>query len=222
MPFAILTALHYRDRTGKGQFVDFSMAEVQLTHMPRPIIDWVMNNRVDEPIGNIDADIAPTGCYPCAERDSWVVISVRTDAQWLGLKEAMDRPEWADDQRFDSAEGRIASRELIDARLREWSDAVLGRWAQAFRVPAGRCAVTMTANDASKERGYRWSRILVGQYRRTGPLFGLRARRCSSKAHNARRTQLTFLRPLGLTRSNTKLVSSNLISEVYVHLCYGR
>jgi benzylsuccinate CoA-transferase BbsF subunit len=115
--FAVLSALHYRDRTGKGQFIDLSMGEVLLNHLARPALDWVMNNRVDKPIGNVDSDCAPNGCYPCSEPDSWVTIVVRTDEQWRALKKAAGNPAWADDLHLDSVIGRIRAREEIDARL---------------------------------------------------------------------------------------------------------
>jgi crotonobetainyl-CoA:carnitine CoA-transferase CaiB-like acyl-CoA transferase len=54
--FAVMAALHYRDRTGKGQMVDLSMGDMLVTHLGRYAMDWVMNNRIDQPIGNVDPD----------------------------------------------------------------------------------------------------------------------------------------------------------------------
>ena len=68
VPFAILTALHYRSLTGKGQWVDLSQAEAFIPHLAAPIMDYVMNKRLHSPIGNRDHTMAPHGCYRCRGR----------------------------------------------------------------------------------------------------------------------------------------------------------
>jgi len=181
MPFAIMSALHYRDRTGKGQFIDFSMAELIMDHLARPGMDWVMNNRVATPMGNVDPDCAPNGCYPCAGHDSWVAIVVRTDAQWLGLKEALANPAWAEDPRFESLLGRLRARDEIDSHLREWTQqrlaaAVVGAL-QEYGVAAGAVLPAHETIDDPQltARGfYRWvTHPLMEPYRRPGPLWNM-------------------------------------------------
>ena len=45
MVFFLLAALHYRDRTGQGQYLDLSMAEMVTTMMPEAMMDFLMNGR---------------------------------------------------------------------------------------------------------------------------------------------------------------------------------
>jgi crotonobetainyl-CoA:carnitine CoA-transferase CaiB-like acyl-CoA transferase len=200
MPFAILSALHARDRTGKGQFIDFSMAELIMNHLARPAMDWVMNNRIQKPIGNVDPDTAPNGCYPCSGPDSWVTIVVRTDAQWQGLKAALGNPQWAQDSRFDSVSGRIQAREEIDEHLRGWTRQRLPAAAvgllQEHGVAAG---AVLPAHETIDDphltaRGYyRWvTHPLVESYRRPGPLWNMKGTPSEFPTANqhARRAQL--------------------------------
>jgi crotonobetainyl-CoA:carnitine CoA-transferase CaiB-like acyl-CoA transferase len=219
------TGLHYRDRTGKGQFIDLSQAEVLLNHMPRPYMDWVMNNRIDEPIGNVDPDIAPNGCYPCSEPDSWVTIVVRTDDQWQRLKQALGNPEWANYSRFDSVSGRLQAREQIDAHLREWTQTLTPYEAferlQAVHVPAGPvCQVDGPPTDPHlAARGfYRWvTHPVTGQYRRPGPLFNLSATPVQFRRHTnllGEHNHEVFCDLLGLSEDEYQgLIDADLIGE---------
>jgi len=167
--FALMAALRHRDRTGEGRFMDLSMAEILLTHMPRPLIDWAMNNRLAEPAGNVDPETAPNGCYPCKDEDSWAVIVVGTDQHWQGLKKALGSPDWA------------AAREEIDAHLRAWTarrtHVEVMHALQAEGVPAGpvyRTDETFADPHLAAREYYRWVlHPVTGQYKRPGPLFGL-------------------------------------------------
>jgi crotonobetainyl-CoA:carnitine CoA-transferase CaiB-like acyl-CoA transferase len=225
--FAVLSALHYRDRTGKGQFIDLSMGEVLINHLARPALDWVMNNRVDQPIGNVDPDIAPNGCYPCSEPDSWITIVVRTDEQWRSLKQALGNPAWADDQRFDAVAGRVEAREEIDAHLRVWASTMTPYEAferlQSERVPAG----PVYNNDHPLSdpqlvaRGfYRWvTHPVTGQYRRPGPLFNLTATPVQFRRHTnllGEHNHEVLCGLLGLSQAEYEaLVEAHVIGEAY-------
>src|SRR5947207_13643084 len=45
MAYAVLSALHYRHRTGKGQYIDLAMAEVVMSMLPEGFADYNMNGR---------------------------------------------------------------------------------------------------------------------------------------------------------------------------------
>ncbi len=119
--FGIMSALHYRERSGKGQYIDMSQAEGLITHLPRQFFEWSMNQRVLEPVGNTDPAAVPHHSYPCIEEDTWVVIACRTDAQWQVMVELMGSPAWATDPDLQTIEGRLRSRERIDAGVAEWT-----------------------------------------------------------------------------------------------------
>lgn len=117
---AILTALHERDVTGSGQYVDLSQMEVLVALNGEALMDYAMNDRVQRPRGNLHPDLAPHGTYRCAGGDSWIAISVRDDREWTALRVAMGDPTWAADSRFDSVAGRIRCRREIDQHLQDW------------------------------------------------------------------------------------------------------
>ena len=87
--FAVLVALHYREKTGKGQFIDLSQADAFLPHMGETIMEYTMNNRVQEAVGNRESSMAPHGCYRCRGSDKWVTIAVSSHEQWEAFCQAL-------------------------------------------------------------------------------------------------------------------------------------
>ncbi|MBI4498875.1 MAG: CoA transferase [Chloroflexi bacterium] len=119
--FAVMAALHYRERTGKGQFIDVSHAEALIPHLAWPYLDFAMNGRTGEQLGNRDRAMAPHGCYPCRGTDAWAVIAVRNDAEFAALCRAIGHPELAQDPRFADALGRVRHQDALDAIIAEWT-----------------------------------------------------------------------------------------------------
>ncbi len=113
--FAIMAALAHRERTGEGQFIDVSQSETLTSTIPEAILDWSVNGRVADRMGNSDDVMSPHGCYPCKGRDRWIAIAVGTDAEWQGLCGALGKSEWARDARFADGVGRLEHRAALDA-----------------------------------------------------------------------------------------------------------
>ena len=87
--FAVLCALHYRQRTGEGQYIDFSQAENMLPHLGEYFMDAAMNGRDPAPMGNRHPAMAPHNCYPCQGEDRWLVLASR---QRCGMATAVPGP----------------------------------------------------------------------------------------------------------------------------------
>lgn len=92
--FHLLAAIEYRDRTGVGQLLEYSMAEMAMSHMPEAYIDFTRNGRVWEPQGNRDPSFSPQGFFPCRGDDSWIAIAVDSEDAWRGLCAVMGRDDW--------------------------------------------------------------------------------------------------------------------------------
>jgi len=119
--FAVLLALHYRNRTGKGQFIDMAQAEATMPHLSEAIMDYTMNKRVQTSTGNRLSGAAPCGCYRCQGEDRWINIAVTSDEEWAGLCRAMGNPEWAREERFSDSLGRGKNQDELDQRIEEWT-----------------------------------------------------------------------------------------------------
>ncbi len=119
--FAVLAALYYKKRTGKGQFVDMSSSESIAVLMGEAFMDYQMNDRVQERTGNRDPQMAPHGVYGCKGDDSWVSIAVGSEEEWRALKKGMGNPPWAEDAKFSSMESRLRNQDELDRNVEAWT-----------------------------------------------------------------------------------------------------
>ena len=126
---AIVAALEYRRRTGKGQYLDLSQYECATHFLAPAIMDYMTNGNVLNRRGNDDDSFFPNDVYMCKDKErgytgvgpSWIAISVTSDDQWRRLCERMGRPDMASDERFGDAESRRRHSSEIDAVIGEWT-----------------------------------------------------------------------------------------------------
>jgi benzylsuccinate CoA-transferase BbsF subunit len=116
---AILAALDYRKRTGKGNYIDAAQYETGLQYLAPILLDYKINGRVAERNANRDPHAAPHGAYPCQDEDRWCALSVSSDDEWKALVEAMKNPAWA--KKFATFETRKANEDELDRLLGEWT-----------------------------------------------------------------------------------------------------
>jgi benzylsuccinate CoA-transferase BbsF subunit len=119
--FAILAALNYRQRTGRGQYIDLSSTETLSVLIGEMFMDYTMNHREPSRTGNRDAIMAPHNCYRCKGEDKWISIAVATDQEWEALCQAMGNPEWAKDERFSDTYSRWQNQEYLDRLIGQWT-----------------------------------------------------------------------------------------------------
>src|SRR6185369_776394 len=112
---ALLAGLRQARRREVGSLVDCSQREMTVGLLGEAMMDYAFNGRVQEPVGNRNASAAPQGVYACAGGDQWIAIAVESDAQWRSLREAMGDPAWAKDEGLETAAGRRARHDEIDA-----------------------------------------------------------------------------------------------------------
>jgi crotonobetainyl-CoA:carnitine CoA-transferase CaiB-like acyl-CoA transferase len=84
---ALLAALDWRRRTGRGQFLDFSQAEAAIHFLAPAILDHTVNGAHPTRLGNADPYFQPHGVYRCQGDDCWVAIACETDEQRKALAE---------------------------------------------------------------------------------------------------------------------------------------
>jgi benzylsuccinate CoA-transferase BbsF subunit len=111
---SILGALHRREATGHGEFIDTAMLEAMISVAPEPAIHAALHGESVPRRANDEPGFAPHGCYPCAGDDRWAAIATFDDEQWLALLEVLDLVGLADDQRFASPELRWQNRAALD------------------------------------------------------------------------------------------------------------
>jgi crotonobetainyl-CoA:carnitine CoA-transferase CaiB-like acyl-CoA transferase len=114
--FAVMVALHHRDRTGEGQIVDVSLLETMVQLMGALSSAYAHLGYLQPRLGSGIPYTVPRGTYRCAD-GQWVAIS--TSAESIAHR-VMELLGVGDDHRFATFEGRVRHREELDAIVADW------------------------------------------------------------------------------------------------------
>jgi crotonobetainyl-CoA:carnitine CoA-transferase CaiB-like acyl-CoA transferase len=142
MVTALIAALLHRRKTGKGQYIELSQLECSVQFLAPPIMDYLINGRILERMGNRSSHAAPHGVYRCkGEGERWCAIAVSTEEEWRSFCNVIGNPEWTRDTRFATFMGRKGNEDELDAFVEGWTvnhppEEVM-RQMQAAGVPAG-------------------------------------------------------------------------------------
>tara|TARA_B100001123_G_scaffold442760_1_gene587112 strand:- start:1692 stop:3041 length:1350 start_codon:yes stop_codon:yes gene_type:complete len=119
--FAILAAIHHRNQTGEGQWIDHSMYQMGVSTVGDALLDYIANGRNGNLMGNRHTSKAPHGAYKCSGDDNWIAISVESDNQWDALKKVMGDPEWASEDKFGDVITRWHNQDELDSHINKWT-----------------------------------------------------------------------------------------------------
>lgn len=101
---AILSALWYRERTGRGQVIDIAMVDSLIYILENAIVRYTVSGEVPRPMGARHPSLAPFQAFPTA--DDWLIVAIGNDTLWAKFCVAIGRPELRDDPRFATVELR--------------------------------------------------------------------------------------------------------------------
>ena len=123
----ILAAVHHRERTGEGQFVDTSMYDAMISLCERSIYQYSYTGEAPSRRGNAHPTLFPYNAFEAA--DGHVVIAAFNDRHWRNLCESMSRPDLAAE--YDAAADRLRNRDQLRDEIAEWTrdrpaDAIVG------------------------------------------------------------------------------------------------
>jgi benzylsuccinate CoA-transferase BbsF subunit len=112
---ALIAALDYRRRSGKGQYIDMSQYEAALHNVAPALIDYFATGRQLGPCGNASERYAPHGAYRCDDEgaeERWIAIAVANDSEWQSMRTALGAD--TSEARFATQLARIEYREALD------------------------------------------------------------------------------------------------------------
>ena len=144
----VILALLHRRKTGKGIYLDQAQVEAGVTFLAPVMLDYIVNGRIANRMGNRDPHMAPHGVYPCLGDDRWVAIAVSTQEEWEDFCCVLGNPEWTGDPKFSTFLGRKQNDEELDNLIGGWTKDYPAEQTMAMMqdagVPAG---VVETAED---------------------------------------------------------------------------
>jgi crotonobetainyl-CoA:carnitine CoA-transferase CaiB-like acyl-CoA transferase len=221
---ALLLALEYRDRTGRGMFLECPMVGASLNLAAQQVVEHSAYGCLLERRGNRSARRGPQGVFHTADvdadgtRDRWVAISVTDDEQWRALCAAVG----LDDE-------RRGVEDEIDAHITAWcgtrgTDEIVSVLS-SVGVP---CEAVVRAHEHDQLEPVRWRALFEGvDHPVTGPADFIGAPfRFANGPHRHHRTRAPLLgehnrdvltRVLGLSDADVdQLEADGIVGDVVV------
>jgi formyl-CoA transferase len=115
-----LSALHYREKTGRGQIVDSAIYEAVLNMMESLITEFDKTGYIRERTGAILPHVAPSNVYPTND-GSMVLIAGNQDTVFGRLTQAMGQPELAQDPEYSTHAARGRNQKKLDDLIGQWT-----------------------------------------------------------------------------------------------------
>ena len=113
----ILEAIISRGKNGQGRIINVSMFDALAEWMNVPYLHQVYGGRAPERVGVAHPSIAPYGVFRTSD-GAQVVIGVQNEREWLRLcTKVGQRPDLAEDVRFQSNAARVEHREELDIEV---------------------------------------------------------------------------------------------------------
>jgi len=134
---SIVTALLSRERTGRGQRLETSLFESEITFLVDAAMEYFLTGRNREKWGSEHAAQAPYQAFQSA--DGWVVIGAGMQKLFESLLKVLDRLDLLQDPRFADLAGRVQHRselqQILKAELAKHGTASLIERLRAEGVP---------------------------------------------------------------------------------------
>jgi crotonobetainyl-CoA:carnitine CoA-transferase CaiB-like acyl-CoA transferase len=136
---SILAALHHRQRTGEGQFIDIALYDAQLGWLVNVASSYLVSGQPPRRYGNAHGAIVPYQTFATAE--GHLMLAVGNDRQFASLCQVLGEPGWAEDPRFATNPQRVRNRqELIPLLARRFIGQPTHTWIEQLLdvdVPCG-------------------------------------------------------------------------------------
>ena len=112
----ILSALVARETTGRGQHVDISMLDTQVSLINYMATMHMLSGMIPGSEGNAHFVHVPYNTFPTS--NGWIIIAVIKDEFWKGVIEALDLDD-LDTEENEGQPGRWKNKDLINSRLND-------------------------------------------------------------------------------------------------------
>jgi crotonobetainyl-CoA:carnitine CoA-transferase CaiB-like acyl-CoA transferase len=134
----MLSALLSREKTGKGQHLDLSLLDVQISLLTYMATMQTLSGVNPEPIGNAHFVHVPYNSF--TTKNGFVVIAVITDAFWQELLNIVDVDNLRKEE-FQSSTGRLQNQKFIESELnKKLSTETSEHWINALNSAKVPCA----------------------------------------------------------------------------------
>ena len=111
----ILAALHERQRTGKGCYIDTALVDTTVGILSNQALNYLVSGNIPKRIGNAHANIVPYQVFQTA--DGYAIVATGNDTQYVKFCNVLGAPELASNPEYKNNIGRLKHREELIGKL---------------------------------------------------------------------------------------------------------
>jgi formyl-CoA transferase len=108
---AITSALLWRERSGRGQYIDASLLDAQVSGLANIASNYLVAGKEATRWGTAHESIVPYQVFQASDRP--IAIAVANQKLWVSFCRAVGREEWLEDVRFESNPKRVENRNVL-------------------------------------------------------------------------------------------------------------
>ena len=112
---AILAALAHRAQSGKGQYIDLALLDVQVATLANQATNYLVSGDVPTQMGNAHPNLVPYQSF--AASDGHFILAIGNDSQFIKFCALAGVPNLADDLRFKNNRARVENRDILSAKI---------------------------------------------------------------------------------------------------------
>jgi CoA:oxalate CoA-transferase len=128
----ILAALRYRERTGRGQYVDIAMVDSLFSVLENAVARYVNTGETPGPLGGAHPSITPFQGFQTKD-GQWVIAAIGNDKLWAQYCDLLGRRDLVDHPKFKTNPLRCDNRkELIPILQGEMQKKTAQEWFDVF------------------------------------------------------------------------------------------
>lgn len=143
----ILGALHHRNKTGEGQYIDLALLDVQVSWLANQAQNYLCSGEVPSRTGISHPNLAPY--QPFATSDGSIIIAIGNDAQFRRLCDALNLAALATDPCYSTNPRRVTNRETLAKALQSVIEQKTSdQWLHLLRKHRLPCGPVQTIADA--------------------------------------------------------------------------
>jgi crotonobetainyl-CoA:carnitine CoA-transferase CaiB-like acyl-CoA transferase len=136
---AIQSALHARQQTGQGQYIDMALFDCMTAVLANQSMNYLASGTNPTRMGNKHPNICPYETVSVS--DGHIIIATGNDAQYQRLCDCLELPELKDDKRFIDNANRVKHRDelmlILNNATSQWTKQSLLTALENAVVPAG-------------------------------------------------------------------------------------
>lgn len=157
---AVLAGLARRTQTGRGDYIDIAMLDVQVSYLCNQAMNYLLTGTSPRRAGNAHPNIQPQNVFAAA--DGHLVLVAGNDSQFARLAEAVGRPDLARDERFATNPARVRNRAALYAIIEPLlGSRPLAHWVAALEAAGVPCGPINTLAMVFEEPQVKHRQMLV-------------------------------------------------------------